>query len=42
MNQINIEDVLRVRIEPMDSAGGVEGNKQGASAYAIYLAVIDD
>lgn len=45
MNQINIEEALRsggLSVHPMDSAGGEEGNKQGATAYAIYLAVIDD
>lgn len=52
MNQINIGEALgcgSMSVQPMDSppANGFsrrreEGNKQGATAYAIYLAVIDD
>lgn len=45
MNQINVEEALgcgSLSVQPTDSAGRGEGNKQGAAASAIYLAVIDD
>lgn len=46
MNQINIEEVLRsgsLSVQPMDPAGAKrEGNKQGVTLCAVYLAVIDD
>lgn len=46
MNQINIEEAPQIWL-PVCIASGFsrrkgEGNKQGATAYAIYLAVIDD
>lgn len=46
MNQINIEEALKIW-QPVCATNGFhrrrkEGNKQGATAYAIYLAVIDD
>lgn len=47
MNQINIEDALsdlaaRLCSRWIQREERGEGNKQGATAYAIYLAVIDD
>lgn len=46
MNQINIEEVFRsgrLSVQPMDLAGAKrEGNKQGVTLCAVYLAVIDD
>lgn len=47
MNQINIEDALsdlaaRLCSRWIRREERGEGNKQGATAYAIYLAVIDD
>lgn len=43
MNQINIEEISGLCLaNGLSGSRQREGNKQGATAYAIYLAVIDD